>query len=253
MFKEHEFWIVCWIAKFRMLFVFILEIASTSKPFSFLCHFLPHPKLHVLLNCLIITWATVLNLGKHDLGECLLKKTLLGTCHRSRAGEMWVGGGGCVRVSSRTAQLRLSKKTPANRRVNSQNRRQSFPEEQRKKCCILDNYYYDWVLSWSSCRKFCPSSATPGSHEILFLFSVLPAFLPQPFSWQLHFSIPVPKPAPSLHCIPFLLPVTLERHSHKTKDPSLCRDTVWNPPHWHGTLACRTRTSCGKHSLSTWK
>lgn len=247
MFKEHEFWIVRWIAKFRMLFVFILEIASTSKPFSFLCHFLPHPKLHVLLNCLIIPCATVLVLGKHDLGECLLRKTLLGTCHRSRAGEMWVGEGGCVRVSSRAAQLRLCKKTPANRRVNSQNRTQSFPEEQRKN-----------AVSWTIIimTESCPGALAESFGPVLLLlevFSVLPAFLPQPFLWWLRFSIPVPKPAPSFHCIPFLLPVTLERHGRKTKVPSLCRDTVWNLPHWHSTLACRTRTGYGKHSLSTLK
>lgn len=167
MFKEHEFWIVCWIAKFRMLFVFILEIASTSKPFSFLCHFLPHPKLHVLLNCLIITCATVLVLGKHDLGECLPKKTLLGTCHRSRAGEMWVGGGGCVRVSSRTAQLRLCKKTPANRRVNSQNRRQSFPEGQRKNAV-------SWMIIIMA--ESCPGALAESFGPVLLLLEVTKSF-----------------------------------------------------------------------------
>lgn len=45
-----------------------------------------------------------------------------------------------------------------------------LPRRAKEKCCILDNHY--WVLSWSSCRKFWPSSATPGSHEFLFLFSV---------------------------------------------------------------------------------
>lgn len=200
MFKEHEFWIVCWIAKFRMLFVFILEIASTSKPFSFLCHFLPHPKLHVLLNCLIIPCATVLVLGKHDLGECLLRKTLLGTCHRSRAGEMWVGGGGCVRVSSRAAQLRLCKKTPANRRVNSQNRTQSFPEEQRKNAVswtiiimtescpgALAESLAQFCYSWKSSLCYLPSSHSPfcgGSVSPSLFPNQPPLFTASPFCCQ---------------------------------------------------------------------
>lgn len=92
--------------------------------------------------------------------------------------------------------------------------------------------------------KFCYSwkSGVP--------FSLLCAFLPQPFLWQLRFSILVPKPAPSPHCIPLLLPVTLEMHSHKTNDPSLHLSSgIQFETHHTGTvLACRTRTGCGKHS-----
>lgn len=66
-------------------------------------------KIHILLNRLIISCAIVLNLGKHDLGEYLLKKTLLGTCYRSVVGKMCLGGSGCVLGSSRTTQLYLSK------------------------------------------------------------------------------------------------------------------------------------------------
>lgn len=82
------------------------------KPFLSSGNFLSHPQLHILVTCLMISATDhqiVLNLGKPDLGECLLKKTLLGTCCRSTAGQMCMGGGGCVRGSSRTAQLQLRK------------------------------------------------------------------------------------------------------------------------------------------------
>lgn len=114
------------------------------------------------------------------------------------AGEIWVGGGGCVRSSSKAAQLQSSKKTTANRRVSWENRKQSFPEKQRQDAVSLTVV----IMIQSSPRALAENCGPSPLLEISRSFFL--CYLPRP--WELCFSILVPKPALSLHCILLLLP-----------------------------------------------
>lgn len=80
---------------------------------------------------------------------------------------MRVGGGGCVRGSSRTAQVQLSKNTSANKNMNSENRRQSFPDEQRKN-----------AVSWTIIIMIasCPGALAESFGQVLLLLEVMSSF-----------------------------------------------------------------------------
>lgn len=202
MFKEHKFWRVNWIVKFRTLFVFILEIASTSWTFYFICPFPPPPQTPhpptVIISC-----ATVLNLGKHDLGVCLLKKTLLGTFCRSAAGEMGLARGLlCHGQLKDYAVASVPNKTSANRKVNSEN------------------------LS----RRVKAQSKVPYLGQSLWWLRLVLELLQEVVA-QLYYSWKPQVPF-SLQHRPSAASDSRDGQS-QDKCPTPPQDIVWNPAHWH--------------------
>jgi len=172
---------------------------------------------------LIMSCTTFLHWGEHDLAECPLKQMFLGTRCRSMAGEI---GGGEVAVSGAAQGLHRCRCLRKQQLTEGWAEKRESKASQKSKGTMLA--YYDQVQSW-------PISPSTRNHKVLFFFSVLPAFLPGTDGSSVSPSLFPNQPSlftASSSCY--------QMHSHKTNDPVLRRDTVWNPPHWHGIYMQRS-------------
>lgn len=169
----------------------------------------------------IISCTTFLYLREHDLAECLLKQMFLGT--RSMAGEIW---GGEVAVSGAAQGLRSCCCLRKQQRTEGWAEKRESKASQKSKGTML--CYYDQVQSW-------PISPSTRNHKVVFLFFMLPAFLPGTDRSSVSPSLFPNQPSLFTASSP-----CYQMRSHKTNDPVLCRNTVWNPPHWHGIYMQRS-------------